>query len=72
MIVTGPVGVWITVGVGMPAVAVQSPVMVGSVARLGTGSVTSFTVTVKLVLAPSGLLVQVTRVSPPGKKEPDG
>jgi hypothetical protein len=46
--------------------------MVGSEVRSGTGAVTSFTVTVKLVLAPSGLLVQVTSVAPPGKKEPDG
>jgi hypothetical protein len=57
---------------GTPAFAVQSFVIVGSDARSGTGAVVSFTVTVKLVLPPSGLLVQVTSVSPPGKREPDG
>jgi hypothetical protein len=57
--------------VGTPAVTEQVWLRVGSVARVGTGAVTSFTVTVKLVLVPSGLLVQVTGVSPTAKKEPD-
>ena len=65
----GPVGVIIVVGT--PAVTEHVSVRCGSNARLGTGAVTSFTVTVKLVLVPSGLLVQVTTVSPAGKKEPD-
>ena len=72
MIVTSPVGVWITFGVGTPAVAVQFPVMVGNGDRLGAGAVVSLTVTVKLVLPPSGLLVQVTTVSPTAKNDPDG
>jgi hypothetical protein len=58
--------------VGTPAVTEHVWVRVGNVVRVGTGAVTSFTVTVKLVLVPSGLLVQVTTVWPPGKKEPDG
>ena len=48
--------------VGTPATAVQSLLIAGSDARSGTGAVVSFTVTVKLVLPPSGLLVQVTIV----------
>jgi hypothetical protein len=58
--------------VGTPAVTEHVCERVGNEFTVGTGAVTSFTVTVKLVLVPSGLLVQVTRVSPPGKKEPDG
>src|ERR1051325_8368835 len=46
--------------VGTPAEAEHSPVLVGNVARSGTGAVTSCTVTLKLVVAPSGLLVHVT------------
>ena len=56
----------------MPAVAVHSPVTVGRFVTSGTGPVTSFTVTVKLVVAPSGLLVQVTTVSPTGNNDPEG
>jgi hypothetical protein len=70
MTVWGPLGVLITIGI--PAFAVQSPVIVGSEDRLGVGAVVSFTVTVKLVLAPSGSLLHVTRVSPTSKNDPDG
>jgi hypothetical protein len=57
--------------VGTPAVTEHVWLRFGN-GPVGTGAVTSFTVTVKLVLVPSGLLVQVTSVSPPGKNEPDG
>ena len=49
----------------------QSFVIVGSGSTVGTGGVVSFTVTVNEVVAPSGLLVQVTSVLPTGKSEPD-
>src|SRR5215213_4612465 len=57
--------------VGTPAVAEHSPVIVGSDGRSGAGAVMSFTDTLKLTVAPSGLLLQVTVVSPMGKNEPD-
>ena len=56
---------------GFVSVTAQALVIVGRGSWLGTGAVASFTVTVNDVLAPSGLLVQVTSVSPTGKNEPD-
>ena len=52
----------------------HSPVTVGSVAKLGTGALASFTVTVKLAveLFPAlSVAMQVTMVEPNGKVEPD-